>query len=76
LENDFLKTKSDCEVDRGIKFMIGLPFDYCCWCSLGGNVYKNKKVGSTTYLFSLKLTNLTKPKLMKKNVLQMYSLEF
>jgi len=56
--------------------MIGLPFDYCCWCSLGGNVYKNKKVGSTTYLFSLKLTNLTKPKLMKKNVLQMYSLEF
>ncbi len=34
---------------------------------------KNKKVGSTTYLFSLKLTNLTKPKLMKKNVLQMYA---
>jgi hypothetical protein len=30
--------------------------------------YKNKKVGSTTYLLSLKLTNLTKPKLMKKNV--------
>jgi len=37
-------------------------------------VYKNKKVGSTTYLLSLKLTNLTKPKLMKKNVLQMYDL--
>jgi len=34
-------------------------------------VYK-KKVGSTTYLPSLKLTNLTKPKLMKKNVLQKY----
>jgi len=30
-----------------------------------------KKVGSATYLLSLKLTNLTKPKLMKKNVLQM-----
>jgi hypothetical protein len=31
---------------------------------------KIKKVGSITYLLSLKLTNLTKPKLMKKNVLQ------
>ena len=30
--------------------------------------WKNKKAGSTTCLFSLKLTNLTKPKLMKKNV--------
>jgi len=38
--------------------------------SKGGGI--NKKVGSTAYLFSLKLTNLTKPKLMKKNVLQMY----
>jgi hypothetical protein len=37
---------------------------------------KNKKVGSATYLFSLKLTNLTKPKLMKKNVLQIYVEEF
>jgi len=37
---------------------------------------KNKKVGSTTYLLSLKLTNLTKPKLMKKNVLQIYGFEF
>jgi len=34
-----------------------------------------KKVGSTTYLFSLKLTNLTKPKLMKKNVLQICTLD-
>ena len=33
--------------------------------------YKNKKVEPLFYLFSLKLTNLTKPKLMKKNVLQM-----
>jgi hypothetical protein len=32
---------------------------------------KNKKVGPLSYLFSLKLTNLTKPKLMKKNVIQM-----
>ena len=31
---------------------------------------KNKKVGPLPYLSSLKLTNLTKPKLMKKNVLQ------
>ncbi len=30
--------------------------------------YKNKKVEPLSYLFSLKLTNLTKPKLMKKNV--------
>jgi hypothetical protein len=37
-----------------------------------GNFQKNKKAGSTTCLFSLKLTNLTKPKLMKKNVLQIY----
>jgi hypothetical protein len=35
-----------------------------------GRRYKNKKVGPLSYLFSLKLTNLTKPKLMKKNVLQ------
>jgi hypothetical protein len=33
-------------------------------------VVKNKKVGPLSYLFSLKLTNLTKPKLMKKNVPQ------
>ena len=32
--------------------------------------YKNKKVEPLSYLSSLKLTNLTKPKLMKKNVLQ------
>lgn len=32
---------------------------------------KNKKVEPLFYLFSLKLTNLTKPKLMKKNVIQM-----
>ncbi len=36
------------------------------------NLYKNKKVEPLSYLFSLKLTNLTKPKLMKKNVLQIY----
>ena len=40
------------------------------------NWVKIKKVGSITYLFSLKLTNLTKPKLMKKNVLQIYAFEF
>lgn len=39
------------------------------------NAVKIKKVGSITYLFSLKLTNLTKPKLMKKNVLQMYAID-
>ena len=46
------------------------------WLPILGNfrwsMGKNKKVGSTTYLFSLKLTNLTKPKLMKKNVIQIY----
>jgi len=36
-----------------------------------GKFFKNKKVEPLSYLFSLKLTNLTKPKLMKKNVLQM-----
>jgi len=41
-----------------------------CYC------FKNKKVGSATYLFSLKLTNLTKPKLMKKNVIQIYAVDF
>ena len=40
-------------------------------CENGRIRGKNKKVGSITYLFSLKLTNLTKPKLMKKNVIQM-----
>jgi hypothetical protein len=39
-------------------------------------LFKNKKVGSATYLFSLKLTNLTKPKLMKKNVIQIYAVDF
>ncbi len=38
-------------------------------------VVKNKKVEPLSYLFSLKLTNLTKPKLMKKNVLQIYAIE-
>ena len=41
-----------------------------------GNILKNKKVGSITYLLSLKLTNLTKPKLMKKNVIQIYCMQF
>ena len=44
----------------------GGPLGHLWFC--GG--YKNKKVGPLSYLFSLKLTNLTKPKLMKKNVLQ------
>jgi len=57
-----------------IRFVIGIVRRIAVF--LGGEFYKNKKVGSTTYLFSLKLTNLTKPKLMKKNVLQMYGLEF
>ena len=35
-------------------------------------MYKNKKVEPLSYLFSLKLTKLTKPKLMKKNVIQIY----
>ena len=36
-----------------------------------GSVFvKIKKVEPLSYLLSLKLTNLTKPKLMKKNVLQ------
>ena len=42
----------------------------------GAGGIKNKKVEPLSYLFSLKLTNLTKPKLMKKNVLQTYPLEF
>ena len=42
--------------------MIGMV--YC----LSFDGYKNKKVEPLSYLFSLKLTNLTKPKLMKKNV--------
>ena len=40
------------------------------------DIGKNKKVEPLSYLFSLKLTNLTKPKLMKKNVLQIYACEF
>ena len=33
-------------------------------------IVKTKRTGSTTYPFLIKLTNLTKPKLMKINVPQ------
>ena len=33
---------------------------------------KKQRIGSTTYPFLIKLTNLTKPKLMKINVAQIY----
>jgi len=36
-----------------------------------GNL-KTKRTGSTTHPFLIKLTNLTKPKLMKINVMQIY----
>ena len=64
-------------VNKELKFMLDLFFEW--GHSFKGKYIKTKKVGSATYLLSLKLTNLTnltKPKLMKKNVLQMYSLEF
>ena len=34
------------------------------------NIKKSKRTGSTTHPFLIKLTNLTKPKLMKINVAQ------
>ena len=37
-----------------------------------GSFGKTKRTGSTTHPFLIKLTNLTKPKLMKINVLQRY----
>jgi len=36
------------------------------------NIIKTKRTGSTTHPFLIKLTNLTKPKLMKINVAQIY----
>jgi len=36
------------------------------------NIKKTKRIGSTTHPFLIKLTNLTKPKLMKINVAQIY----
>jgi hypothetical protein len=38
-------------------------------------VLKTKRTGSITYPFLIKLTNLTKPKLMKINVTQRYVLD-